>query len=305
MLFTLEPHKVVVAFSSRALFDLEKENAIFQEKGQAAYEKYQRQRLKKPLNPGVALSFADKLLAINDGRDHVDRPVECVMLSRCDPYTGMRIFNSLAHYGMNQICAGVNLKGTDPLAFLEPYNVSLFLTADEQDARAALARGHSAALVYPRRGKAPDRSDRNIRIAYDGDGVLGSDELERVTHTHGLHAYLEHEDQHRGQAMPDGPMKAAAVAFNKLRLAGAPIRTGLLTARVAPHNSRMIITADKWGVVMDDAVYTGSAPKGPFVKAYAPDLFLEDTPKHAHGAKDHTLVGHVVHGIKNEKAPMA
>lgn len=301
MLFTVEDHKVVVAFSSRALFDLEKENAIFAEKGQAAYEKYQRQNIDKPLKPGVALDFAFRLLAINEGRDHVDRPVECVMISRCDPYTGMRASRSARHYGMNQLCAGAHTKGTDPVRFLDGFKVDLFLTADEQDARAALMKGHGAALVYPRRGTAPNPADREIRIAYDFDGVLGSDESEQVTHSKGLDAYLEHEERHAGKIMSPGPFKKVALAFNQLKQAGAPIRTAIITARVAPYHERAIVTADRWGVEIDELVTTGSTPKAQFVRDFGAHAFFEDTPRHAIGVAPHTLVGHVVHGIKNEK----
>lgn len=303
MLFTLDENKVVVAFSSRALFDLEKENAIFAERGQAAYEKYQRQMMGKPAHPGVALAFAQKLLLINEGRTHEERPVECVVISRCDPYTGMRVFNSLSHYGLAQMCAGANTKGRDPLPYLKAFKVDLFLTGDETDARSALQQGHGTALIYPRRGELMRPDDREIRIGYDFDGVLGSDESEIVTHTKGLDAYLEHENQQRGKLMPDGPFKKVALAFNKLRKAGADIHTGIITARVAPHNARPIQTVDKWGVEIDETVFTGSAPKAPFVQAFDADAFFEDTPRHAHGVAPHTLVGHVVHGIKNERPP--
>lgn len=304
MLFTLSEKKVMFAFSSRALFDMEADNAVYDRQGAAAYEKYQRSRIKKPLKPGVAFAFAQKLCALNDGRSHEERLLEVVVTSRSDPYTGMRIFNSLAHYGLREICAGANAGGSDPVRYLKAFGANLFMTANEADARLALASGIPAALVYPRRGHFADPQDRELRIGYDFDGVLGSDESERVTHHEGLDAYLAHEDRHRGLLMPPGPFKPVALAFNQLRLAGADIRTGIITARVAPHNARPVHSTDKWGIIIDESVFTGSAPKAPFVEAFGADAFFDDTPKHAHNVAQNalgTMLGHVVCGVKNEQ----
>lgn len=293
--------KVVFAFSSRALFDLEKEHAMFDPANPEAYEKYQYQRRNKTLKPGVALSFAYKLLSFNDGLEYKDQPVSCVVISRSDPYTGQRVHNSLIEYGMGQICARVNTGGSDPVRYLEAYRASLFLTADEVDARAALARGHAAALIYPRRGKEPDPADRQLRLGLDFDGVLGSDESDRIAHEQGLEAYFEHEQKKVGKIMPSGPFRGVAGVFNQLRQAGAPIRTTLITGRVSSSNDRALLSLKRWGVQIDEMVTTGSTPKGPFVKASGVDFFAEDTPHHALDVAPHTLVAHVVHGVRNEK----
>src|SRR5436305_13511502 len=79
--------KLVVAISSRALFDFEEENRIFDAEGEAAYIALQYGRLDVPARHGVAFPLVKKLLAFNtpgQGR------VEVAVLSKNDPVSGLR-----------------------------------------------------------------------------------------------------------------------------------------------------------------------------------------------------------------------
>jgi len=242
--FTLED-KLVVAISSRALFDFEEENRVFETGDLAQYEALQRSRLETPAKPGVAFGLIRKLLALNAG----EQRVEVVILSRSDPISGLRAFHSCREHGL-AIERGVFTRGRSPFAYLKPLRASLFLSANPHDVRDALAAGFPAARVLPETPRAASRYADEIRIAFDGDAVLFSDEAERIFQSEGLGAFVGHETQKKDSPLPDGPLKPLLAALNKLqRIADdneskSPmhIRTALVTARSAPAHERAIHT---------------------------------------------------------------
>ena len=169
-------HLLVVALSSRALFDFEEENRVFEEQDDRAYMKLQLDRLERAAPPGVAFPLVKKLLAFNaDGRQRV----EVVILSRNDPVSGLRVFRSAEENGL-KLGRGVFTRGRPPYAFLDPLGAHLFLSANADDVRKALAAGFPAAQVFAHSHIDPDRHAEELRIAFDGDAVLFSDEAERV-----------------------------------------------------------------------------------------------------------------------------
>lgn len=302
MKFTVDD-KIIFAFSSRSLLSLEHEDEIFREKGLEAYCAHQWKNRNRHLKPGVAFDLARKLLAINPSLD--ERHVEVVVVSKNDPASGTRIFNSLAHLGLNQICAGAMTNGRDPLPYLKAFKSTLFLSADPDDVRRALSAGFAAAHVMPHLSPAKaGTSDNEIRLAFDFDGVVADDSSETVTATQGLPAYEANEIARRGEPLGGGPFRSVLQAFHALKEKGADIRTALITARVeSPSIERAMTTLKGWNLPVDEAIYTGSEPKTVFIQAFDPDIFFDDTPHHAHRAAPHVLSGHVIHGIKNNKGP--
>ncbi len=299
MKFTVDD-KIIFAFSSRALLNLEAEDQIFRTQGEEAYRAHQWTHRHKRLNAGVALPLARKLLAINPSLD--ERYIEAIVISRNDPISGLRIFNSLAKHGLREICAGAMTNGRDPIPQLRAFKSTLFLSADEADVRRALNAGLAAALVMPHleHPRRAENEDKEIRIAFDFDGVVADDASERVTATQGLPAYEANERRKQRQPLGSGPFRGVLEAFHRLKDTGAPIRTALITARVeSPSIERAMTTLQHWGLPVDEAIYTGSEPKTEFIKAFDPDIFFDDTPHHALRAAPHVLSGHVVHGIKN------
>ncbi|MFP5444920.1 MAG: 5'-nucleotidase, partial [Betaproteobacteria bacterium] len=183
--------KLVVAISSRALFNFEEENRVFEhERDDRAYVDLQRQRLDVPAAPGVAFSLVRKLLAFNTS-EH--QRVEVVLLSRNDPVSGMRVFRSCNAHGLPTIQRGVFTQGRDPFRYLRPLGAHLFLSANEADVREALHLGYPAARVITESVQAGDANPQEVRIAFDGDAVLFSDEAERVYQAEGLAAFQQHE----------------------------------------------------------------------------------------------------------------
>ena len=290
--------KLVVAISSRALFDFEEENQIFEQGDDRAYMQLQLQRLEQPAKPGVAFSLVRKLLAFNDADA---QRVEVVILSRNDPVSGMRVFRSAQHYGL-PIERGSFTRGQPPWRYLRPLNANLFLSAHLSDVRAALDAGVPAAQVYPHSVLASDAYPHEVRIAFDGDAVLFSDEAERVFQAQGLVAFQQHERDKATQPLPEGPFKPLLAALHRLQQAGTPtmrIRTALVTARSAPAHERAIRTLMNWNIDVDEAMFLGGLPKGEFLREFEPDFFFDDQTGHVDSAARHVPSGHVASGISN------
>jgi 5'-nucleotidase len=290
--------QLVVAISSRALFDFEEENLVFEQSDDRAYMKLQLERLEAPAKPGVAFSLVKKLLAFNDAST---QRVEVVILSRNDPVSGMRVFRSAQHYGL-PIQRGSFTRGQSPWRYLKPLNANLFLSTHLSDVRAALDAGVPAAQVYPHSAHASEAHPHEVRIAFDGDAVLFSDEAERVFQSEGLSAFQAHERAKASQPLLAGPFKPLLAALHRLQQEGTPamrVRTALVTARSAPAHERAIRTLMQWNIEVDEAMFLGGLPKGEFLKEFEPDFFFDDQTGHIESAAQHVPAGHVASGISN------
>ena len=290
--------QLVVAISSRALFDFEEENLVFEQSDDRAYMKLQLERLEEPAKPGVAFSLVKKLLAFNDA---TTQRVEVVILSRNDPVSGMRVFRSAQHYGLS-IQRGSFTRGQSPWRYLKPLNANLFLSTHLSDVRAALDAGVPAAQVYPHSAHASEAHPHEVRIAFDGDAVLFSDEAERVFQSQGLSAFQAHEHAKASQPLLAGPFKPLLAALHRLQQEGTPtirVRTALVTARSAPAHERAIRTLMEWNIEVDEAMFLGGLPKGEFLKEFEPDFFFDDQTGHIESAAQHVPSGHVASGISN------
>jgi len=290
--------KLVVAISSRALFDFEEENQVFEETDDRAYRALQLERLDIPAKPGVAFSLVRKLLAFNT--DDAQR-VEVVILSRNDPVSGMRVFRSAQHYGL-PIQRGSFTRGQPPWRYLRPLHANLFLSAHLSDVRSALEAGVPAAQVYPHSTRATDAHPHEVRIAFDGDAVLFSDEAERVYQTQGLDAFQAHERDNAAQPLSEGPFKPLLAALHRLQQEGTPamrIRTALVTARSAPAHERAIRTLMDWNIEVDEAMFLGGLAKGDFLREFEPDFFFDDQAGHCESAAAAGPAGQVLFGIRN------
>ena len=294
--------RLVVAISSRALFDFEEENHLFEDSDDRAYMALQQQKLDEPAKPGVAFSLVRKLLAFNTPEQS---RVEVVILSRNDPVSGMRVFRSAHHYGL-PIERGVFTRGESPWRYLRPLQAHLFLSANDADVRSALAVGVPAARVLPHAARAAEGHPNEVRIAFDGDAVLFSDEAEQVYQQGGLEAFQAHEVALARQPLPDGPFKPLLEALHVLQQAeaqgttgGMRLRTALVTARGAPAHERAIRTLMNWGIDVHEALFLGGLPKGEFLREFEPDFFFDDQAGHVENAAPHVPSGHVAAGVTN------
>ena len=291
--------QLVVAISSRALFDFEEENQVFEAEDDRAYMQLQLQRLEQAARPGVAFSLVNKLLAFNQGA--ISPRVEVVILSRNDPVSGMRVFRSCQHYGL-PIQRGVFTRGESPWRYLKPLNANLFLSTNEADVRSALDAGVPAARVYPHSARASSAHPHEVRIAFDGDAVLFSDEAEQVFQSAGLDAFQAHERDQAGKPLAAGPFKPLLEALKRLQHEPAQtmrLRTALVTARSAPAHERAIRTLMDWDIEVDEAMFLGGLPKGTFLREFEPDFFFDDQTGHIENASAHVPAGHVASGVTN------
>ena len=293
-------NRLVVAISSRALFDLEESHRLFTEQGLEAYSRYQIEHEEDVLAPGVAFPLARKLLALNPAGG--TKRVEVILLSHNSADTGLRIFNSIRHHGLD-IALAAFTNGASTWRYVEPFSAHLFLSADTDDVVQALDAGYAAAAIVP--SPAAVLGHPELRIAFDGDAVLFSDEAERVYQEHGLAAFTASEQAQAREPLSGGPFKAFLAALQRLQAEyppeRSPIRTALVTARSAPAHERVIRTLRAWNIRIDEALFLGGLPKGEFLKAFGADIFFDDQKGHVETAARHVPAGHVPHGVSNPR----
>ncbi|MEM1081307.1 MAG: 5'-nucleotidase [Pseudomonadota bacterium] len=282
------------------MFDLDSTHQIYLQDGLEAYVEYQREREDEVLQPGVAFPLVEKLLALNN--DDMDHPgVEVILLSRNSADTGLRIFNSIEHHGLS-IERAVFTNGASPSLYIEPCGADVFLSAHADDVRQVLTAGYAGATILPQATR--ENRSGQLRIAFDGDAVIFSDEAERVYKTHGLEAFSSSERAAAMQPLKAGPFKAVLEAIHRIQSAYPieenPIRTALVTARSAPAHKRVIMTLRAWGIRIDESMFLGGRDKSTFLRAFGADIFFDDQQLHCESASQVIPTGHVPHGVANE-----
>ncbi len=291
-------HSLTVAISSRALFDLDDSNRVFEEHGLEAYRKYQIEREDEVLEPGDAFPLVKKLININTllGESRVD----VILLSRNSADTGLRIFNSIRAHGLDIQRAAFG-GGANPYRYVRAFNCDLFLSTVAEDVAQALASGVAAATIFG--AASSDSEPSELRIAFDGDGVVFSDQAERVYQRSGLDAFTKSEAAAADEPLEGGPFRSFLAGLQALQgefpLDNCPIRTALVTARGAPAHERVIKTLRAWDVRLDECLFLGGRDKTEFLKAFAADVFFDDQVRVCEQARGHMTAGHVPHGMTN------
>lgn len=279
-------NKLVVGISSRALFDLEAEHRIYEEEGLQAYLAYQVEHEKDILMPGTAFPLIRALQKLNDGGEQL---VEIIIMSKNSADTSLRIFNSIQHYGLDITRAA--LVGGNPIVpYLSAFRTDLFLSASEEDVQEAIDGGIAAGLIcsHDNLSISPDEEIDQIRIAFDGDAVLFSDESEQIYQSQGLAAFEDHERRKAGEPLSEGPFAKllTTISLVQKQLEGdkTQIRTALVTARGAPSHERVIRTLMSWGVRVDEAFFLGGVQKCDVLKAFGAHIFFDDQAVHTEPA---------------------
>ncbi|MCM0759222.1 5'-nucleotidase [Sporomusa sphaeroides DSM 2875] len=296
--------KLVIAISSRALFDLDDSNKIFEEKGEDEYTAYQIEHENEVLGQGVAFPLIKRLLELRNPETNEDM-VEIILVSKNDPNTGLRVLNSIESYQLNITRAAFS-RGRTPYKYLKAFNADLFLSANPDDVKLALENGYASATIYT---GTPYREDENfdeIRIAFDGDAVIFSDESEKIYQEKGLEEFKRFEKENREIPMAPGPFKAFLTALNNLQNVyknadKKPIRTALVTARNAPAHARAIKTLREWGIGVDEAFFLGGLDKAPILESFNPHIFFDDQHTYCITASKVVPTGHVPIGVKNSQ----
>lgn len=274
--------KLVIGVSSRALFDLEAENKIFEEGGLEAYSNYQIEHEKDILSPGTAFPLVRALQRLSD-------MTEIIIMSKNSADTSLRIFNSIEHYKLD-ISRAALVGGASISSYLGAFKTDLFLSANEDDVQEAIDAGVASGIICSHDGFSLDPNDDigQIRIAFDGDAVIFSDESERIYKEKGLQAFAEHEQANAKKPLPEGPfaklLKTLALIQQKFPKEEVPIRTALVTARNAPAHERVVRTLRAWNVRIDEVFFLGGIEKSEVLKAFGANIFFDDQSVHTEPA---------------------
>lgn len=291
MSYDLEKY-LVIAISSRALFDLSHENKIFDSEGLDAYIKYQLENEEKILSPGAGFPIVQAILRLNVVSK---RKAEVVIMSRNNIDTGLRIFASAEHHHLD-ISRAVFTSGRSIVPYLKPFKVDLFLSASEEDVQEAINQGIAAGLIYTSKSDYMSEIDE-IKIAFDGDAVLFSEESEEIYQTQGLEAFLKHEKQNARQSLPEGPfaklLKTISFLQFDAKLDKTPIRTALVTARNSPAHERVVRTLRAWKVRVDESFFLGGVSKAEVLQAFGAHIFFDDQDTHLEPASKFVPVARV------------
>ncbi|CUQ31984.1 MAG: 5'-nucleotidase [Turicibacter sp.] len=269
--------KLVVAISSRALFDLEHENQIFENNGIEAYTRYQIEHENTVLPKGTAFPLVEALLSLNE---KFEEPiVEVIILSSNSPETGLRVFNSISEYGLDIVRAAFT-GGEAKHPYLEAFNIDLFLSRNEKEVQDAIDQGVAAALVYDApRDYHPNQKE--IRIAFDADAVVFSDESELIYKQEGLEAFYENENANAENAMNEGPFAKLLKTLSKIKEKDdSLLKIAIVTARNSPAHKRVILTLRKWGCKIDEMFFLGGVAKDKVLKAFNAHIFFDDQDYH-------------------------
>ena len=296
----MEKSKLIIGISSRALFDLDDSHKIFEKEGVDAYKEHQILNEDKILNPGNAFGLVKKILDINNLYESNDR-VEVILLSRNSADTGLRVFNSIEAHNLD-ITRAVFCGGESPHKYVKDFNIDLFLSSSDEDVRMAIESNVASATIISGNSNFKE-DDHLLKIAFDGDAVIFSDESEKVFHEKGMNAFIKNEIKGENNLEP-GPMKPFLMELNKLQrefsLEDCPIRTALVTARSAPTHKRVIKTLREWGVRIDESLFLGGMSKEDFLKSFQADIFFDDQLKNIVDASGKITSAHVPYGVKNE-----
>ena len=314
MPFPIE-QKLVIGVASSALFDLSESHQVYLEQGPEAYRSYQEQQRDVVLERGVAFTFVRRFLSINKCFPQ-QTPVEVVLFSRNSPETGLRVMHSIAHYGLD-ISRAAFMNGKSPYAYLPAFNASLFLSANEEDVKSAIAVNYPAGLVLPSRiADSEDLDDVELRVAFDFDGVLADDESETVfKRNNDLDEFHAHERLHVARPHQPGPL---ADLFQKLAMMQQLereaerddpdyrriVRIAIITARSAPSHERVVTTLKSWGVSADETFFLGGMEKARVLSVFKPHIFFDDQLSHLRAGPGGAIpMVHVPFGIANRRAP--
>ncbi|XP_028295383.1 cytosolic 5'-nucleotidase 1A [Gouania willdenowi] len=300
---------VTIAVSSRTLFNMVAERKIYEEVGVEDYVKFQIEHEDEPLKPGAAFPFVKALMTVNTRLRELypdsEELFDIVLMTNNHAQVGVRLINSINHYDLTieRFCM---TGGKSPIGYLKAYMTNLYLSKDSDKVTEAIEEGIAAATMFT-----PEKEvvlcDTQLRVAFDGDAVLFSDESEIIVKKHGLDSFFEHEKEFENKPLAQGPLKCFLEALGKLQRKfyaknerlNCPIRTFLVTARsAASSGARVLKTLRSWGLEIDEALFLAGAPKGPLLEKIKPHIFFDDQMFHIEGAKElGTIAAHVPYGI--------
>jgi len=291
---------LVVGVSSRALFNLEKENEIFENENIEGFRKYQLEHENELLEKGTAFPLIQALLKLNDYVDPKKPIVEVVVMSRNSPETGVRVLKAIEHYKLP--LTRWAFSGGEPLApFLDAFDIDLFLSKDEKEVQKVIDNSNCAtALIYDPPADYVPETER-VKFAFDADAVVFSEESELIYKTQDLEAFHKHEKENEDVPLNGGPFAELLKKLSKIQeklpmtIELTPLRIAIVTARNAPSHMRVIKTLRHWGVYVDEAYFMGGLSKDKVLKAFGAHIFFDDQEIHLDGSSKVVPCGKVLY----------
>jgi len=302
--------RLVIGVASSAVFDLSDSDSVFKREGEEAYRKFQEHNLNNPLPKGIAFPFVKRLLSLNHMRPDPEDPlVEVILLSRNDPDTGLRVMKTIEHYGLG-ITRAIFMQGRSPYEYIPALNISLFLSGNKSDVDAAIRAGYPAGHVLDSKFD-DDEQDHALRIAFDFDGVLASDESESIMQASGLSDFHAHEVANVMNSHGPGPLRDFLIKIAKIQSIEEQfkkqnpdyenrLRVSLVTARNAPSHERALNTLKAWGVMTNDAFFLGGIAKKHVLGVLKPHIFFDDQSAHLEMTSSLVPSVHIPFGITNK-----
>ena len=285
---------LVIGITSRALFDLDLSHDIFTKEGLESYRSFQISNENVPLKPGRAFPLVKKLLSLYnliDGK----RSVEVILLSRNSSDTGLRIFNSIEHHNLD-IKRAVFCSGGSPHSYAKSFGAHLFLSTETSDCRSSIQNGVASARIFP--SSVPSSSEDTLKVAFDGDSVIFSEDSQSIYDKHGIKAFERNEKNLAKFPLSGGPFKSFLFELHKLQKkftpSNCPIKIALVTARSAPSHERVIRTLRDWGIRIDECLFLGGLDKGSFLRVFDADIFFDDQIENCSSASTFVPTAHVI-----------
>lgn len=281
---------LVIGISATALFDLRKEDEIFKKKKKdnpkRAVQEYRDHMIeteKDPLEMGTGFPLVKALLNLNQHKKEEDHLlVEVVVLSKNSPDTGVKILNNIRKKELS-ITRSAFTSGDSVVDYLQGFDVDLFLTTDVEDAQRVTDQKICAVAILKKPPKETSVANKDeVRIAFDGDGVLFDEESEIIYKKQGENAFHNHEDKTKEKPLNKGPYASLLAKLSQLQkkistdLERSPLRLALITARNAPAELRPLKTLRLWDIYMDEAFFLGGVEKSKIVQAFKPHIFFDD-----------------------------
>lgn len=300
--------KLVIAVSATALFDLEIDHHLYLRMGVEKFRAHQRENRSRIPDRGGAFPFIQRMLHLNKVYPN-EKPIEVVMLSRFHADAGLRIMDAIKFYELD-ISRSFFLAGALPYPYMSAINSVLYLSTNKEEVKIAVGLGFPAGQVLPCK-TLPTDEGKQLRIAFDFDGVLVDDEAEKVyAKSNDLPLFHEYERENREKPLHSGPLMPLLQRisqFQKLerkKVEDDPnytqmLRIAIVTARNAPAHERLIHTLSALDIETDELFLLGGIEKRLILDVLKPHIFFDDQLGHLTGASASTPSVHIPFGIAN------
>ena len=299
---------LIIGITARTLFDLEEEAEVFKTKGIEAYRKLQRDREDIILKPGAGFYLVKALLGLNK-LSTATRLVEVIVMSSNSPETGIRVLNSISELEID-ITRSAFTGGGEISGYMEAFEIDLFLSKSERDVQEVIdSKTAAAALVLEPPTNFTSEED-TVRIAFDADAVLFSDESEQIYKSEGMAAFHKNETDNVDIPLNEGPHGKLLKSLSQIQkhmdpnVEINPLRLAIVTARNSPSHMRVINTLRSWEVYVDEAFFLGGMPKGKILQAFNAHIYFDDQDIHLQGTKEFVPSAKVLYGSDSPLNPI-